>query len=82
VGGLGTKTFQGSDGASGSLHFLLSHFITLLHMHPPLEAGQSLCVTCEACIHALEGAQVLHDNVGMIDFFFILSVFFGFCTNQ
>jgi hypothetical protein len=51
-------------------------------MHPPLEAGQSLCVTCEACIHALEGAQVLHDNVGMIDFFFILSVFFGFCTNQ
>jgi hypothetical protein len=35
-GGLGTKTFQGSAGASGSWHSFLSHFITLLHMHPPL----------------------------------------------
>jgi hypothetical protein len=52
-------------------------------MHPSLEAGVSLSVTYEACIHASEGAQVPHDHVGMIEFFcFTLSVFLGFGTNQ
>jgi hypothetical protein len=51
-------------------------------LYPPLEAGESLCITCEACIHASEGAQVPHDHMGMIEIFFILIVFFGFCTNQ
>jgi hypothetical protein len=41
-----------------------------MFLHPPLEAGESLCVTCEACIHASESAQVPHDHVGMIEFFF------------
>jgi hypothetical protein len=31
------KPFQGSVGASGSWHFFLSHFITLLHMFPSME---------------------------------------------
>jgi hypothetical protein len=55
--------------------------MTLMLLHPPVEAGESLCVTCEAWIHALEGAQVPHDHVGVIEFFFILSVFFGFYNN-
>jgi hypothetical protein len=38
-------------------------------MHPPVEVGESLCKMWEACIHASEGAQVLHDHVGIIDFF-------------
>jgi hypothetical protein len=41
-------------------------------MHPPMEAEESLSVTYEACIHALEGAQVSHDHVGMIELFFLL----------
>ena len=52
-------------------------------MHPPLEAGESLCITCEAYMHALEGAHVPHDCMEMIEiFFFILTVLFGFYTNQ
>jgi hypothetical protein len=47
-------------------------------LHLPVEAGESLCVTCKACIHALEGAQVPHDHVGVGKFYFYLSVFFGF----
>jgi hypothetical protein len=59
-------------------HILLPCCICTL----PLEAEESLCVVFEACIHALEGAQVPHDHMGMIEFIFILSVFFGLCTNQ
>jgi hypothetical protein len=44
--------------------------MTLMLLHPPLGAGESLCVTCEACIHASDGAQVLHDHVGMIKLLF------------
>jgi hypothetical protein len=50
------RPLQGSAKVSGSWHFFLSHFITLLHMHPPLEAGRSLFVAFEACIHASKGA--------------------------
>jgi hypothetical protein len=50
-------------------------------MHPPVEPGESLCIMYEACIHAWEGAQDPHDHVGWLSFFFILSVFFGICTN-
>jgi hypothetical protein len=52
------RPLQGSAGASGSWHFSLSHFITLLHMDPPMEAGESLCIMWEACIDASEGAEV------------------------
>jgi hypothetical protein len=70
VGGVLTTTpLQGSAGASGSWHFFLSHFITFLHIHPPLEARESLYVVFEACIHALEGSRVPHDHVGVIEFF-------------
>jgi hypothetical protein len=59
-----------------------SHFITLLDMHPLVEAGESLCVAFEACIHASEGAEDPDDQVGMVEYlYFILSVFFGFGTN-
>jgi hypothetical protein len=51
-GGLGTET---PPGVSGSCHFFLSHFMTLLLLHPPLEARESLFVTFEACIHASRG---------------------------
>jgi hypothetical protein len=44
--------------------------MTLMLPHPCVEVGESLCVTCEACIHALEGAQVPHDHVGMTEYFF------------
>jgi hypothetical protein len=40
-------------------------------MHPPLEAGESLCVAFEACIHASEDAQVPHDHVGLIECVFL-----------
>jgi hypothetical protein len=49
-------------------------------MHPPVEARESLCIMCAACIHASEGAQDPHDYMGWLNFFFILSVFFGICT--
>jgi hypothetical protein len=39
-------------------------------MHPPLEAGESLCIAFEACIHASKGALVPHDHMGMIEFYF------------
>jgi hypothetical protein len=44
--------------------------MTLMLPHPPLKAGESLCITREACIHVLEGVQVPHDQVGMIEYFF------------
>jgi hypothetical protein len=50
-------------------------------MHPPMEARESLCIKYEACIHASQGAQDLHDYMKWLNFFFILSVFFGNCTN-
>jgi hypothetical protein len=40
-------------------------------MHPPLEARRSLCVMCAACIHASEGAYVLHDHLDVIEFYFL-----------
>jgi hypothetical protein len=39
-------------------------------MHPLVEAGESLCVSFEACTHASEGAQDPHDHVGVIEFYF------------
>jgi hypothetical protein len=42
----------------------------MMFLHPPQEVGESLCVVFEACIHALEGAQVPHDHVGLIEIFF------------
>jgi hypothetical protein len=51
-------------------------------LYPPLEARESLCVTCEACIHASEGAQVPHDHVGMIEIAFYSECSIWFCTNQ
>jgi hypothetical protein len=52
-------------------------------MHPPVEAGESLYIMYEACIHALEGAQDPHDYMVWLNFFFILSVFLGFVpTNE
>jgi hypothetical protein len=44
--------------------------MTLMLLHPPLEARESLCITCEACIHDSEGAQVLDDHMGMIEYLF------------
>jgi hypothetical protein len=45
-------------------------------MYRPVEAGESFCVAFEACIHASEGAQVLDDHVGMIEFLFNSEVYF------
>jgi hypothetical protein len=71
VGGFSTlRPLQGSAGMSGSLHFFFSHFMTLMLLHPPLEARESLYITCEACIHDSEGTQVLDDHVGMIEYLF------------
>jgi hypothetical protein len=80
-GGSAPRPLQGSVGANGSWNSFLSHFITLLHMHPPVDAGESLCVAFDACIHASKGAQVHHDQVGVIEFFFHSECIFGFCTN-
>jgi hypothetical protein len=80
-GVLTLRPLQGLAGASGSLHFFLSHFMTLMLLHPPLEARESLCVTYEACIHASKGAQVPHDQVGMIEYFFYSECIFWICTN-
>ena len=77
-GSFGTKT---PLGISGSLKKNLSHFMTLMLYHLPVEAGKSLCVICEACIHASEGAQVLHDHVGIIEFIFYYECIFWVCTN-
>jgi hypothetical protein len=69
VGFLALRPLQGLVGASGSWHFFISHFITLLHIHPPIEAGESLCVMYEACIHASEGAKDPHDHMRVIEYF-------------
>jgi hypothetical protein len=65
------RPLQGSAGAKGFTLFFLSHFITIMLLHPPQEAGESLCVAFEACIHGSEGEQVPHDHVGLIQLFFI-----------
>jgi hypothetical protein len=39
-------------------------------MHPPVEAGGSLCIIYEAGSPASEGAHVPHDHVGRIEFRF------------
>jgi hypothetical protein len=39
----------------------------MMLLHPPQDAGESLCIAFESCIHVLEGAQVLHDHVGLIE---------------
>jgi hypothetical protein len=39
-------------------------------LHPPPHVGENLCVAFKACIHAAEGAQALHDHVGLIAFCF------------
>jgi hypothetical protein len=49
--------------------FLLPHFFTFMLLHPPHEAGKSLCVAFEACIHASEGAKAPHDHVELIEIF-------------
>jgi hypothetical protein len=46
-----------------------------MFLHPPHEAGESLCVAYEACIRALEGAQAPHDHVGLIEIFFKIDDF-------
>jgi hypothetical protein len=45
-------------------------------LHLPLESGKSLCITYEACIHPLKGAQVPHDHVEMIEFYFYFECIF------
>ena len=50
--------------------------MTLMLVHPPVEAGESLCITFEACIHASKGAQVPHDHVLMIEFYFYFECIF------
>jgi hypothetical protein len=69
-GGLGTETPSGVSWGQWFHVFFLSHYITMMFLHPPQEVGESLCVVFEACIHALEGAQVPHDHVGLIEIFF------------
>jgi hypothetical protein len=66
-GGLGAKT---PAGISGSLLFFLSHLFTFMLLHPHHEAGESICVVFEACIHASEVAHALYDHVGLIEFLF------------
>jgi hypothetical protein len=39
-------------------------------LHPHHEAGESICVVFEACIHASEVAHALYDHVGLIEFLF------------
>jgi hypothetical protein len=39
-------------------------------LHPLHEAGESICVVFEACIHASEAAKTSHDHVGLIEFLF------------
>jgi hypothetical protein len=39
-------------------------------MHPPVEAGECLCIMYEAWNHASEGAHVPHVHVGRIEFRF------------
>jgi hypothetical protein len=62
------RPLQGSAGVISSLLFFLSHLFTYMLLHPPHEAGESLCVAFEACILASEGAQAPHDHVGLISF--------------
>jgi hypothetical protein len=62
------RPLQGSSGVNGSFLIFLSHLFTYILLHPPHGAGVSLYVVFEACIHALEGAQALHDRVGLIAF--------------
>jgi hypothetical protein len=38
-----------------------------MFLHPPHEAGESICIVFEACIHAPEAAQASYDHVGLID---------------
>jgi hypothetical protein len=54
----------------------------MMLLPPPQEAGESLCVVFEACNHASEGAQVPHDHVELVEFFFNQCDFVGVCTNQ
>jgi hypothetical protein len=51
-------------------------------LHPPHEAGESICVAFEACIHAPEAAQAPHDHVGLIEFFLKQSDFGRVLINQ
>jgi hypothetical protein len=71
------RPLQGSIGASGSWHFFLSYFMTFLHMHPPMEAGESLYVAFEACIPALDGAQIPHDHFRVTEFVFYSECIFS-----
>jgi hypothetical protein len=50
-------------------------------LHPLHEAGESLCVVFEACIHASKGAQAPHDHVGLIAFCLKKNDFGGTLTN-
>jgi hypothetical protein len=76
------RPFQGSARASGSSFFFLSHLFTYMFLHPPHEAGESICATFEACIHASEAAQAPNDHVGLIDFFLKQSDSSGVLINQ
>jgi hypothetical protein len=38
--------------------------------YPSQEVGESLCVAFEANNHAAKGAQVPHDHMGLVEFFF------------
>jgi hypothetical protein len=51
-------------------------------VHPPHEAGESICVAFEACIHAPEVALAPHDHIGLIEFFFKQSDSGGVLINQ
>jgi hypothetical protein len=41
-------------------------------LYPLQYVGESLCIAFEACIHASKGAQVPHENVGLIEIHFNL----------
>jgi hypothetical protein len=69
-GGLDAETPPGVNWGQCSLLFFLSHLFTFMLLHPLHEAGESICVVFEACIHASEAAKTSHDHVGLIEFLF------------
>jgi hypothetical protein len=72
------RPLHGSVGASSSSLFFISYLFTFMFLHPPHEAGESICAAFEACIHVSEGAQASHDHVGLIAFCLKKNDFGGF----
>jgi hypothetical protein len=55
-----------------SRYFFYHIFSLLMLLYPLQYVGESLCIAFEACIHASKGAQVPHENVGLIEIHFNL----------